>query len=165
MRCEQADEMLTARLDGRLSDDEEAALSAHLAECDRCRAEWRRLEALNALLAAAPTLPAPAALSTRVLARLERREQVRRLLVGGLALVLGTVSLAALALAPVLTDLLNAVGLLTLLLTGGLTTLGHLLAVLLVRFAVPLVALFTVSLLLALALNGLWLGAVRRIRV
>jgi len=37
MRCDQAQELITARLDNELSGDEQSAIEAHLDSCERCR--------------------------------------------------------------------------------------------------------------------------------
>jgi predicted anti-sigma-YlaC factor YlaD len=174
MRCEQAGEMMSARLDGRLDDVDAALLAEHVAECPACQAEWHRLQALDHLLASAPMVPAPVSLRVLVLARLGRREQARRAIIGGTALALGTVALALLALAPILLGLLDATGIAPALVSGGpqtvaqlralLGTAGRTLLVMAEKFAIPLALLSLFSLAIALALNRLWMGAVRRLR-
>jgi hypothetical protein len=108
-----------------------------------------------------------------VLARLSRREQARRAIIGGTALALGTVALALLALAPILLGLLDATGIAPALVSGGpqtvaqlralLGTAGRTLLVMAENFAIPLALLSLFSLAVALALNRLWIGAVRRV--
>lgn len=174
MRCERALEMMSARLDGRLDSREIALLDDHIATCSACQAEWRRLQALDHLLASAPLVRAPLRLRVRVMTRLSRRTQARRALIGGTALALGTVALALLVLAPALIDLLDAMGIAPALASGGpatiaqlvasLGTLGRVTLVLVGKFAVPLAFLSLCGLAMALALNGLWIGAVRRLR-
>jgi predicted anti-sigma-YlaC factor YlaD len=174
MRCEQAGEMMSARLDGRLDDVDATLLAEHVAECPACQAEWRRLQALDHLLASAPMVPAPVSLRVLVSARLSRREQARRAIIGGTALALGTVALALLALAPILLGLLEATGIAPALVSGGpqtvaqlralLGTAGRTLLVVAEKFAIPLALLSLFSLAIALALNRLWMGAVRRLR-
>ena len=105
----------------------------------------------------------------------KRGEKARRAIVGGTALALGTVALALLALAPVLLNLMDAVGIAPALISGGpetvaqlmivFRTMGRTLLVLLEQFVVPLVSLGMCSLVMALALNSLWMGAVRRLYV
>jgi predicted anti-sigma-YlaC factor YlaD len=173
MRCEQVGEMMSARLDGRLDDGDAALLAVHVAECPACRAEWRRLQTLDHLLASAPMVPAPVSLRVLVSARLSRREQARRAIIGGTALALGTVALALLALAPILLGLLEATGIAPALVSGGpqtvaqlralLGTAGRTLLVVAEKFAIPLALLSLFSLAIALALNRLWIGAVRRL--
>ncbi len=174
MRCKQAGEMMSARLDGRLDNTEVALLKDHLAGCSACQAEWHRLQALDSLLASAPMMHAPVRLRVHVMARLNRREQARRAIIGGTALALGTVALALLALAPILLGLLDTTGIAPALVSGGPETIVQLLAllgavsrallVLAEKFAVPLTFLGLFSLAMALVLNSLWIGAVRRLR-
>jgi len=171
MRCEQADQMMSARLDGRLDHTTAGLLDDHLATCRACRAEWRRLQALDRLLTSAPMAQAPVRLRVQVMTRLNRREQARRAIIGGTALALGTVALALLALAPLLVGLLDAAGIAPALISAGPQTLAQLLVslgttgraflLLIEKFAVPLAFLGTCSLALALALNSLWVKAVR----
>ena len=173
MFCEQAGEMMSARLDGRLDSAESALLEDHLVACSACQAEWHSLQALDRVLASAPTVRAPARLRVQVMARLSRREQARRAIIGGIALALGTVALALLALAPVLLALFDATGIAPALASGGPETIVQLLAllgaasrtllVLADKFAVPFAFLGLFSLVIALALNGLWVGTVRRL--
>jgi hypothetical protein len=92
-----------------------------------------------------------------------------------LTLALGTATLTLLLLAPFALGLLNNLGIAPALLVGGVGTLtqllvlvdaaGPLLFVLLDRFAQPLAALSLGSLLVALALNGLWIRTVRKLSV
>ncbi len=173
MFCEQAGEMMSARLDGRMDSAEIALLEDHLVACSACQTEWHSLQALDRVLASAPTVRAPARLHVQVMARLSRREQARRAIIGGTALALGTVALALLALAPVLLGLFDATGIAPALVSGGPETIVQLLAllgaasrtllVLADKFAVPFAFLGLFSLVTALALNGLWVGTVRRL--
>lgn len=174
MRCEQAGEMMSAWLDGRLDSAKIALLEDHLAGCSACQAEWRRLQALDRLLVSAPMVRPPVRLRVQVMARLSRRDQARRAIIGSTALALGTVALALLALAPALLGLLDVTGVAPALISGGPATvaqlltftgaMGRALLVLAERFAAPLACLSLCSLVVALALNRLWVGAVRRVR-
>ena len=174
MRCEKAGKMMSARLDGRLDSTEVALLEDHLIGCSACQAEWRRVQALDNLLACTPMVRAPVRLRVQVMARLSRREQARRAIIGGTALTLGTVALALLALAPALPGLLDATGIAPALVSGGPETIAQLLAllgtvsrallVLAEKFAGPLAFLGLCSLMMALALNRLWIGAVHHLR-
>jgi predicted anti-sigma-YlaC factor YlaD len=167
--------MMSARLDGRLDSTTMALLENHLAGCSACRAEWHQLQTLDNLLASASMIRAPAYLRVHVVARLNRREQARRAVVGGTALALGTVALALLALAPVLLGLLEATGIAPALTSGGpetivqvlafLSTVGRALLVLADKLAIPLAFLGLCNLGITLTLNGLWIGAMRRLRV
>jgi len=165
--------MMSARLDGRLGSTEIALLEDHLATCSACQAEWRSLQELDRVLLSAPMARAPVRLRMQVMARLNRREQVRRAIIGGTALALGTVALALLMLAPIFIGLLDATDIAPALVSGGPETIIQLLAllgavgrallVLAEKFAAPLAFLGLFSLVLALALNGLWMGAVHRL--
>ncbi len=175
IRCEQTGEMMSARLDGRLDSTEIALLEEHLAACSVCRAEWRGLQALDRVLASAQTVRAPVRLRVQIMARLSRREQARCAIIGGMALALGTVALALLVLSPIFVGLLDVMGIAPVLISGGLETVTHLLAllgalgrallVMVETFAVPLACLGLFGLMITLALNGLWIGTVRHLRV
>jgi predicted anti-sigma-YlaC factor YlaD len=174
MRCEQAGEMMSERLDGRLDPAGMVLLEEHLAACSTCQDAWRRLQMLDDLLASAPMVQAPVRLRVGVMARLSRREQARRAITGGTALALGTVALTLLALAPLLLNLLGVTGIAPVLISGGPATIVQLLAllgavcrtllVLLESFAAPLVFLGVCSLAVAIALNRLWVGVVGRMQ-
>jgi anti-sigma factor RsiW len=173
MRCEQAGVMMSERLDGRLDGTEIALLEEHLDGCSACQAEWRKLQALDLFLASAPMMPAPVRVRVGVMTRLSRRDQARRAIIGGTTLTLGTVTLALLALAPVLVDLLAATGIAPALVSGGPATItqllglmgatGRTLLVLTEKLAIPLAVLSLGGLAIALALNGLLVRAVRRV--
>jgi predicted anti-sigma-YlaC factor YlaD len=165
---------MSLRLDGRLDSVESALLDEHLAECVACQTQWQRLQALHCILAAAPVMPAPVRVRVNVMARLSRRDQARRAIAGGTALALGTVTLALIVLAPATLGLLNAAGIAPALLSGGpetaahvlgaWETLGRTLMVLCRNAVVPLLFLGLCGLATVLALNGLWIGVVRRMR-
>ena len=189
MRCKQAGQMMSERLDGRLNDADSALLDEHLTACGACQAGWQSLQALDTLFSAAPMVQPPLRVRVQVMTRLARRDQARRAVVGGATLTLGTVSLALLALAPIFVgfldatgilpapifaDFSNIAGILPALVSGGPTTIVQLLAflgsvgrallVLMETVAVPLAFLGLCGLAMTLTLNGLWIGAVRRAR-
>lgn len=136
--------------------------------------ERERMQALDELFASASILQAPVRLQAKIMARLERRERARRVLTGGVALALGTVALSVLVFAPALLGLLSKLNLAPALISGGPQTLAQLMALLQAlarallvlwgQLAVPLVLLALMSLALALALNMLWIGTMRRLR-
>lgn len=75
MNCKATLEMLSAYLDRELATQERDAIRAHLADCDRCRAEERDLRALKGLLLGVRA-PEPAAdFEHRLMSRL-REEAV-----------------------------------------------------------------------------------------
>ena len=169
MHCKQASEMMSERLDGRLDDAEITLLEEHLATCSACQAEWRKMQALDHLLASAPMVQPPIRVRVQVMTRLSRRDQARRAIFGGATLTLGTVALSLIVLAPILIGLLETTGIAPALISGGPATLAQLLGawgaagrtllVLTEKFAIPLMALSLCGLVVALALNGLWIGA------
>ena len=173
MHCDQATEMMSARLDARLDGTQMALLEKHLATCSACLVQWRRMQALHGLLASAPMVRAPLRLRMLTLARLERRERTRRAIIGSTTLALGTVTLALLAFAPAVLNLLTATGIAPALISGGpetlvqflalLSAVGRALLVLAERLVAPLALLSLCGLTTALALNSLWIGAVRRL--
>jgi len=175
MRCEQSGEMMSARLDDYLDASDIARLEDHLATCDACRVEWQRLQALDRLFMSVPMNQAPIGLRAQVIARIDRREQARRVVIGSLALVLGTATVTLLLLTPFVLWLLNHLDVVPALIVGGAETaaqllllvdaVGRMLFVLLDRFAQPLTVLSLGSLLVALALNGLLIRTVRRLGV
>jgi len=50
MECQAVQTQLSAWLDDELSEATGAMLTAHLARCEACRTEWRKLTALDAAL-------------------------------------------------------------------------------------------------------------------
>lgn len=175
MRCRRARHLMAARLDGHLDHKGVAELEDHLATCSTCHVEWQGMNALDQLFRSAPTKPAPCHLQAQIMARIDRREQARRAVVGGLALALGATAVALLTLAPLAVGLLESLGIAPTLLIGGVGTAAQCLAlldalsrtllVLLDQLAVLIAVLGFGSLVMALALNGLWILTVRRLRV
>lgn len=175
MRCKRANQLMASRLDDRLDRSRATELEDHLAGCAECRTEWRKLAAVDQLFKSAPMVSAPVHLQAQITARINRRDQARRAIVGGLALALGAATLTMLTLVPAGIRLLENVGVAPALLIGGAETAQQLLVVadglsrtllaLLDQFARPVMALSLVSLAIALALNGVWVAAMRRLRV
>jgi len=66
--CDAYSELISLRLDGALSPEEEARLEAHLEQCPHCRDLARDLEALHGALAGLPPVEVPADLSDRIAA-------------------------------------------------------------------------------------------------
>ncbi len=175
MRCKRASNLMADRLDGRLNHAAITELEEHLAACSRCRVEWQKMHALDGMFRSAPMRSAPPHLHTRVMARINRREQARRAVVGGLILALGATAVALLTLTPIALGLLENLGIAPTLLIGGVETITQLLTlvdavsrmllILLGQLAKPLVAFALGSFTLALALNGLWIVTMRRLRL
>lgn len=174
MRCEQIGEMMSARLDGRPTSAASEALDIHLAACGRCRGERDALWSVDQFLAASPMVPSPTNLRVQVGARLERRQRVRRAVFGGVTLGLGTVVLTLLTLSPVLLGLPSAGTILPMWESGGreamrvmislLGTGARVGATLLRAFALPVAGFAVCALFFAVVLNGLWIGALYRLR-
>lgn len=89
MNCERYLDLISARLDGELTEQEEAALIAHLQECPACRAIAQDMEHLHNTLSGLGEVGAPAELSQTVMSKINaerataRRRIVRR--ISGLA--------------------------------------------------------------------------------
>lgn len=77
MPCDPYLELLSARLDGELTEEEACALTAHLDTCPQCRAIARDFEQLHTAMSAME-VPAPEGLSDGVVRQLRRRKTARR---------------------------------------------------------------------------------------
>lgn len=173
MRCEQTQRMMSARLDGCLDRAAISSLRDHVASCSPCRAERQRMQVLDQLFRSAPMRAAPPHLHARVAARIERQEQARRAVIGSLALTLGATTVVVMAAMPLTLGLVDNLGAVPAVLTGGLQTITQLLAlfdalsriapIVSDRFAVTLAIISTGSLMIALVLNGLWIAAMRKL--
>ena len=174
MRCEHAGEMLSARLDDRLTGVERRALDAHLALCAACRREWEALASVHRAFSGAPAIQAPSSVVLGTLARIQRRQRVRGAIYGGGALLLGTIVLALVMLTPLLTAALNAGSLISVWLAGGGSALGNVVSLLattaragsalLRAFAVPVAVCAVLLGVFVAVTNGLWIGALIRLR-
>ena len=71
MKCHEAQELLSAWLDGELPEAVGAALTAHVEWCATCRREWLQLKALDAALDNLAA-PVPPGLAEKVAARVRR---------------------------------------------------------------------------------------------
>lgn len=175
MRCRRAREFMMRRLDGRLGPEAVQTMEAHLATCDTCQAEWRRLSTLDTLFRSSAVMPAPSRLRAGVVRRIERREQARRVVVGSATLALGALTVALLTLLPLALTLFGNLEAVPALLIGGARTVAQLLTlfdtvvraslILLDQIAVPFAVLSLGSLFIALLLNGVWFATLRRLRV
>jgi predicted anti-sigma-YlaC factor YlaD len=167
--------MMSERLDNALDEASIPLLAQHVSACESCRAEWEKLQALDRLFRAAPMLEPPVRLRVHVMARLERREKARQTIFGFTALSLGTVTLTLLLIAPLLLNLLNAIGLAPVLFQAGpllirqmltfVSAMGRAYLTIAESLAVPLVIILFLGFVVAAMLNGLWIGALRRIQV
>ncbi len=71
MRCSNVVKYLSTYLDLELGAKEVALLEAHLAQCDRCRAELEQLQLVQGLFKDARKFSAPPAFRAKVLGRLQ----------------------------------------------------------------------------------------------
>ena len=99
MGCEHELELMMQALDGELDQAGMETLQAHLAGCPECSREWTRLQALERVLADAPSLAAPDGLLGTVMTSIERQQRTVGLW-GWLALAAGAAALLAVALLP-----------------------------------------------------------------
>jgi hypothetical protein len=76
MRCFDVQAELETYIDGELSPERTALLEGHLVDCEGCRAELARLQAVVAALETWPLVAEPAQLTARVMARLRPRPVV-----------------------------------------------------------------------------------------
>ena len=72
LSCEQCAELLSARLDDMISQEENKALEAHLAQCPECRQLARDLEQLHGAFAEIREAQIPAGLVQAIMARIAR---------------------------------------------------------------------------------------------
>ncbi len=82
MNCDKYLDLISARLDGQLTAQEEADLTAHLHQCPACRAIAEDMKGLHAALSSVGEVDAPPELSQTVLSkiRVEKRPDRRRTL-------------------------------------------------------------------------------------
>ena len=98
MNCDTALEMMSAMLDGELTQEESEQLQAHLAACESCRAVYAELAAIDSAVAADQAEP-PEALHDAVMAAIctgQNRKKTGRIRTW---LVIGIAAAAALTLA------------------------------------------------------------------
>lgn len=81
MECSQYVQMLSARMDGALSDREVQALEAHLAACPACRARASQLAAMHDTLKALEEIPAPEGFAQGVMDRIRAQEAAEKKIV------------------------------------------------------------------------------------
>ncbi len=89
MDCNEALALLSGRLDGENTPEEEARLDAHLKTCPACRAAWEDYRSIGALTASLAVEP-PEALARGVMEAVRHPRKKRRFLFGG-----GTLAAAA----------------------------------------------------------------------
>ena len=77
MNCEKALELMSAELDGALTEEEAAALQTHLEACPACRETYRQLHELDLLLQDGEPEP-PAALRETVMRQIRGEEKTKK---------------------------------------------------------------------------------------
>jgi hypothetical protein len=97
MNCQEIGQLMSLSLDEALTPDKARQLQMHLEHCQSCQAKWISMERISQLFADAPLVPPPTGFATKVSQRLAQREALRGVL-GGVILLVGTISLTALAL-------------------------------------------------------------------
>lgn len=80
MRCEEALELLSARLDGELTAQEEQELEDHLSACPACRGLAEELSALHLSFEDLEDTPAPEDFAGRVMERVRELERKKKVL-------------------------------------------------------------------------------------
>lgn len=100
-KCEHDDlsEMMSLALDSLLDPGNRRQVEEHVATCLECRQKWQSMQRTSALLAGSAMPGPPLGFSTRVERKLEAGAARRRRLFRGLALLTGSLSLAAVTLA------------------------------------------------------------------
>ncbi len=73
--CERYEELISALLDGQLSEKEEAEVRAHMAECTQCRAMYEAFAAVGAALAAEDV---PDTLHDGIMAKIHTAEKAKK---------------------------------------------------------------------------------------
>ena len=175
MRCREARDLMMERLDARLDAEGMEALEEHMYVCGACRAEWQSVSTVDQLFRSVSITPAPPHLRAQTMMRIERRDQARRAVFGGVTLAIGATALALLTLVPLTLVLVGNLGAVPALLVGGgetltqlmsmLDALARVLFVLLDQIATSLAVLSLITLFVAAVLNGFWIAAIRRLSV
>jgi anti-sigma factor RsiW len=174
MSCEQAHHWMMEKIDGQIDATKASSFDDHLAHCADCRAEWQRLETLDALFSRSPMARPARGFTGRVMVHLDRRRRLTRLALGGVALGVGGLLTAALLLGPSLLTLSALPSRLSVLFDGG-RILADYLSRALLAFAeslcatadalmIPLMTTAVLGFLVALAANLAWLRLVQRLR-
>jgi hypothetical protein len=97
MNCQEIGQLMSLSLDEALTPDKARQLQMHLERCQSCQAKWISMERISQLFADAPLVPPPTGFAVKVSQRLAQRE-ARRGVLGGVILLMGTISLTVLAL-------------------------------------------------------------------
>jgi predicted anti-sigma-YlaC factor YlaD len=103
MSCQDISLLMSLALDQSLTQVEARDLEDHLKRCPTCQEEWKAMQRVSRLFAAAPLMEPSAGFADRVMQRLAQRQARRRTLVAGAALLVICLSLGALALPGIVT--------------------------------------------------------------
>jgi anti-sigma factor RsiW len=98
MNCQEIGQLMSLSLDEALTADEARRLQMHLDRCQNCQVKWISMKRVSQCFADAPLVPPPTGFAAKVSQRLAQREARRRGVLGGLILLIGTISLTALVL-------------------------------------------------------------------
>ncbi|OGQ98048.1 MAG: hypothetical protein A2505_03640 [Deltaproteobacteria bacterium RIFOXYD12_FULL_55_16] len=77
MRCQKAQRLISAHLDGELPPGKQAGLAAHLNHCAACAAELKTSQKTKEILTGMEWFTAPTGFSRRVMTRLDQTEPAR----------------------------------------------------------------------------------------
>lgn len=103
MNCLKASELMSLRLDGPLSSEDEVGLQQHLASCAGCRQAWAHMQAVSAVLARASFVAPGPGFSARVMAHIRRERRRAAMLRSGGIVLLSAIIVAAIAVVPLAT--------------------------------------------------------------
>ena len=98
MNCQEIGQLMSLSLDKVLTADKARQLQMHLERCQSCQAKWISMERISQLFADAPLVPPPTGFAVKVSQRLAQRQARRRGVLGGVILLMGTISLTVLVL-------------------------------------------------------------------
>jgi anti-sigma factor RsiW len=110
--CQQSDQVtavMSLALDGLLAHSDRERLSQHLASCPTCSAEWDAMQQVSALFDQSPMVGPPLGFAIRVERRLAEKSRQRRRLLGGVAILTGSLSLVGTTVAAVVMIILGTV--------------------------------------------------------
>jgi predicted anti-sigma-YlaC factor YlaD len=100
MQCLEASELMSWRLDGTLTSEQDQVLDAHLATCESCRVEWKLMQRACALFQAPEMALPPPMFAQKVMGRIQRHEARLAVVRGGMTIFLAIVILGAVCIVP-----------------------------------------------------------------
>ncbi|MCL5423015.1 MAG: zf-HC2 domain-containing protein [Nitrospirae bacterium] len=75
MKCSQIRKMISPYVDDELGPDDKKAFASHIADCPGCKKELEEIQSVHQFFTSTERYEAPLGFSTRVMARIEEREQ------------------------------------------------------------------------------------------